>query len=156
MLDITVFDGVHNTNKLDEKYSWEGICDLFEDASQKHWGRGDKLKHLAYIPGRLSGPRSAANVVHISFGSYDIDVAGTHPDYIDFPTMRSKLDAMGVAYVLATSTKSLVTDHRYRLMLRFEQPVPVEHHASMWHHTLASGCSIFSGSTSGVILTFEK
>ena len=147
MLDITVFEGARDTTPHIMTYSWQDMCDLFEEASQEHWKRSAKLSRLAYIPGLLAGPRAAANVVHLSFGSYDVDLAGSNPAYIDFPTMKARLDAMGVAYILATSTKSLAADHRYRLVLRFEQPVSSELHLMMWHHTNDRFGNIFDRST---------
>lgn len=147
MLDITVFEGARDTTPHIMTYSWQDMCDLFEEASQEHWNRSAKLSRLAYIPGRLSGPRAAANVVHLSFGSYDVDLAGSNPSYRDFPSMKSKLDTMGLAYILATSTKSLAADHRYRLILRFERPVMAEQHLMMWHHTNDRFGNIFDRST---------
>ena len=147
MLDITIFDGARDTTPHMMQFSWEDICDLFEEASQEDWERSAKLSRLAFCPGLLCGPRAAVNVVHLSFGSYDVDLAGSDPSYIDFPAMRSKLDGMGVAYILATSTKSLAVAHRYRLILRFERPVLADQHLMMWHNINGQFGGIFDRST---------
>ncbi len=147
LLDLTVFEGARNTDSHVFQYSWEGLCDLFEEASHEPWDRASKLRRLAYIPGRLNGPRAAANVEHLSFGSFDIDLPGDHPDYISFDAMRSRLEVMCVSYILATSTKSLADDHRYRLILRFDVPVQAAHHLTMWRHINGLFGNIFDRST---------
>lgn len=147
MIEFTWFQGARNTTPHLRTCSWTDLCSHFEEASRSPVDRAKKLDQLAYIPGTLMGRRCAANVEYLTFGSYDVDVPGSDPSYVSFREMEKRLDASGFAYILVTSTKSLMSDNRYRLILPFNQPVMARDHVEMWHHVNGAFDGIFDKST---------
>ncbi|WP_170003219.1 hypothetical protein [Pseudopontixanthobacter vadosimaris] len=147
MLDITIFDGARRVEPHVVQFAWSNLCDLFEEASVQSWTRAAKLDRIAYVPGHVDGRRAAENVRHLSFGSYDIDLEECDRRYVSFAEMRKRLDAAGLAYILATSTKSLTAAHRYRLILRFDRTILPEQHSASWNHVNEQFGDIFDPST---------
>lgn len=147
MLDITIFDGARRVDPYGLQITWSNLCDLFEEASVQPWTRGAKLDRIAYVPGQIVGRRAAENVRHLCFGSYDIDLWAGDPRYVSFAEMRTRLDETGAGYILATSTKSLHSGNRYRLILRFDRPILPEHHLATWDHVNEQFGGIFDRST---------
>ena len=147
MFLFSIFDGVRDTSPDSHIFTWNELCDTFIGMSQERYARSAKLNRMAYIPGLLSGSRRASNVMHLAAGSYDIDIASSDPKYVPFEAMKGRLDASGLSYILVTSTKSLMSDHRYRLILPFERAVSACHHVEMWQHVNAEFGGIFDSST---------
>ena len=147
LISFSAFVGVNDVHPLQFDCQWTDLCGLFHLLSRDEYARAEKLTYFSYIPGRLCGSRSAANVTELTFGSFDIDIGADDAHYLPFDMMRERLERSGYNYILATSTKSLAASHRYRLILEYDQPVAGACHKLIWQRANAEFDGVFDPAT---------
>lgn len=127
---VSFFDTVHDNQPKQFDGDFGEIVGLLRDGSQVSRHRADKEHTLSLVAAEFSPAlRKSQNVV--SRCAFTGDVDGDMPGDQGYDAMRAKLDQLGVAYCLHTTTKSTVGQNRFRVILPFATPLSAEEYEAV-------------------------
>lgn len=131
-MEISLFRSARDTQPQPWSGSWRELCELLGEASKLPQSRGDKLGHLALIPGVCDGRRANHNMRVISAVCGDIDISPNDPRYLSFADACAMLRRNGLKFIAYTTTKNCAAHNRYRLILPYEHAIDVSYHLAAW------------------------
>ena len=108
--------------------------------------RAEKGAAMCVVPARFSPERRArANVVERFAFTGDVD--GDKPGDPGFDGMVARLNDLGLAHIVHTTTKSTVSQNRYRVILPFDAPLTGAESEAAWSSINQMFGSIFDPKT---------
>jgi hypothetical protein len=130
---ITLFEGARDTAPQVFEPEWPDLCEILAGWTNVRCHRSDKLDHGAMIPGLCVGSRSNANVRFLSALAADFDIGPDDLRYLGFHAFCDKLAREGLTFAAYTTTKNSASHNKFRVILPYASPVPVEHCRAAWH-----------------------
>jgi hypothetical protein len=133
MLEITAtfFASVRDIIAKPVQLTFPELAEMMAEASAVPIHRLDKENAMCVVPARFAPlTRTSANVVERFAFTGDVD--GGKPGDPGFDGVVRRLDDLGLAYIVHTTTKSTVTANRYRVIIPFSSPLTAEDSEAAW------------------------
>jgi len=145
-ITATFFEHVRDKFAKPVQLTFAELAEMMEDASAIEMHRADKESAWCVIPAHFAPQRRArANVVERFAFTGDVD--GDMPGDPGFDGLVTRLNDLGLAHIVHTTTKSTVTQNKYRVILPFSAPLSADDSEAAWSSINQMFGSIFDPAT---------
>lgn len=145
-ITATFFKNIRDVIAKPVQLTFPELAEMMRDASAMEMHRADKESAWCMVPARFAPQRRARTNVVERF-AFTGDVDGDMPGDPGFGGMVARLNDLGLAYIAHTTTKSTVTQNRYRVILPFSAPLSANDSEAAWSSINQMFGSIFDAKT---------